>query len=211
MNKRNPLLFLALAMLIFVLSFSSSNILTNAIETLTSNGGEWVLKIDDITIYEDKFNQEFNFAIERDANMSPTQKAVLKSSEIVKQQFLDGLTSQILLLNNAQSEGFFETKEAKDYIWSALRMVYIEYYTQKLMEEAMEDIADPTPEQIAMVYEQNRVALAQQYGITELNVQAINYISQMMKRDQAQQRVYMMMSELKDKTRIDRNIDIIGK
>ncbi len=213
MNKKNIFLLLIFVMSIFMSSCakSSSGSLSAAagVDSLTAEGGEWVLKIDNITVYENKFNKEFNMAIERDPNISPEQRALYKNNAMVKQQFLDGLISQILLLNQANSEGFFETDEAKEYLQSTLRMAQLEYYSQKLMEEALLEIPEPTQQQIETIYQQNQAALAQR-GITELNAQTIPYLSQMMKQEQAQQKMMITISDLKDKSVIDRNKDVIG-
>ncbi len=210
-NKKNVLLFLTLAMsvVLFSCKSSSSSGSVDSISSLTKEGGEWVLKIDDLTVYENKFNQEFENALLM-ANRSPEEVALLKNNERAKQEFLDGMISQLLLLNDPKCQEYLATEEAQDFLASAFRSLQVNYYTQKLMENAMNEVPEPQQQQIAAFYEQYKVPLAQQYGITELNAQTIPYLSQMLKSEQAQQVIMMSISDLKDKARIDRNKDIIG-
>ncbi len=211
-NKKNVLLFLTLAMSTFMFSCKSSSSSSGSMDTissLTTEGGEWVLKIDDLTVYEDRFNKEFEYALQM-GNRAPEEIALMKNNESVKQEFLDGMISQILLLNTPECQEILQAPEAQEYLSSAFRSLQLNYYTQKLMEEAMLELPEPTQQQIAAMYEQYQVALAQQYGITELNAQTIPYLSQMIKGQQAQQKIYMTVSDLKDKARIDRNKNVIG-
>ncbi len=211
MNKKNMFLLLAIATTLFISSCkgqSSSSAATSGLNSLTTQGGDWILKIDDMTIYEDQFNKEFEFALTM-RGATAEQIALTKNNPTAKQQYLDELIGQVLLLKDPESETFFNDPENVAFLESAFRSFKIQYYTQKLMEEAVLDIPEPTQDQIAGVYEQNKVALAQQYGITELNSQTIPYISQMIKGEQAQQKVLIMVSDLKDKSIIDRNKELI--
>ncbi len=211
MSKKNIVVVLTFVMSVFLFSCksSSSSGSMDTISALTSEGGEWILKIDDITVYEDKFNQEFEYALQM-SNRPAEEIALLKNNERAKQEFLDGMISQILLLNDPACQEFLKSEEAVAFLQSAFRSLQVQYYSQKLMEQAMTEIPEPTQQQIAGIYQQNAAALAQQYGITELNAQTIPYLSQMIKGEQAQQKIMIMVNDLKDKARIDRNKDIIG-
>lgn len=214
MNKKNILLVVTLAMSILISSCAAKSgggitAAGSGLDSLTAQGGEWILKIDDMTVFEDKFNKEFEYALTMRGG-SPEQIALAKNNPTAKQQFLDELIGQILLLTDPEAQAFFESEDNKDFLVSAFRSFQVQYYSQKLMEDAMLEMPEPTQQQIAGLYEQHKAALAQQYGITELNSQTIPYISQMIKQEQAQQRVLISISDLKDRARIDRNKDIIG-
>ncbi len=206
-NKKTMYLLLLVIASIFILSCKGSK--NNATSSLTREGGEWVLKIDDTTVYEDQFNKEYEFALKMSGRPAD-QVALLKNNQGAKQEFLEGLISQVLILEDAEEKEFFETEEAKDYMDTAYRSLKVQYYTQKMMEESLKEIPEPTQQDIANFYNQFRNELMAE-GVTELNAQTIPYLSQLIKGQQAQQKMMIIVTDLKDKSVVERNKEIIGE
>ena len=140
----------------------------------------------------------------------PAQIALLKNNERAKQEFSEGLISQILLLIEADKKDFFGTEQMSDFLDTAYKSLKVEHYTQKITEKLLEKIAEPTEQDIESFYNQFKNHLVAE-GIVELNAQAIPYISQLIKGQQAQQQMMIKMSDLKNKSIIEINRKVIGK
>lgn len=182
----------------------------NSVGSIGKEGGEWVLKIDKLTVYQNQFEKEYDFALQMSGNYTPEQISILKNNDRAKQEFLEGLISQILVLKKADEEKFFESEEAKDFLDYAYRSIQVQHYTQKMLEKAMETVADPTQQEITAFYNQYKNELAAEMGVTELNANTIAYLSQYVKTQQAQQNIMREITDLKDKSIIERNKAVIG-
>ncbi|WP_281817553.1 SurA N-terminal domain-containing protein [Brachyspira pilosicoli] len=209
--------FLSLIVLsIFFVSCSNTKT-TNSSDSLAylqGGEGEWVLKVDDFTINQTNFNKDYKVFLNsmKAQGVTPEQIAMIESDNRYKQNYAEDLINQILLLEKAETDKFFETEEAKSTIDATIRNIKAQYYYQKLIEQAASNVPAPTPEQAKAFFDQakDQLQLAQ-YGITEYNTQTAPYIADIYKRVYAEQNVQREIIDLKDKAVIERNNAVLGE
>lgn len=202
---------LSIIIILSIISCSNKKASTsdNAISYLSGGAGDWVLKIDDLTINQTNFNNDLTASMKYQG-ANDEQIALAKNDNATKQYYSEVLIRDVLLLKKADSEKFFETEEAKSIINAAIRSIKAQYYLQKLIVDASKNIAEPTPEQAKAFFEQAKPQLAQMYGITEYNTQTAPAISQLYKVAYSEQVVQREISDLKDKAIIERNSAVLG-
>ena len=176
---------------------------------LTKGEGEWTIKVDDISIPQTTFEADFA-AFLKLQGAQDDQIALAKENDAAKQNYAEQVISEILLLRQAETDKFFETEEGKALINASIRSIKVQYYTQSLMLEASKNIPDPTEDQARAFFEQAKPQLVQQYRITEFTTETRPAINQLYKMAYAQQLVQRDMSDLKDKSIIDRNDAVLG-
>lgn len=202
--------------LITILLLSCSNNKGNStasldsISYLSGGNGDWVIKIDDLSINQTNFEKDL-VAFMKSQGYNDEQIALAKNESATKQQYSEALISQVLLLKKAEEDKFFESEEAQSMINAAIRTFKVQYYSQNLMLEAMKNIPDPTPEQARAFFEQAQAQLSQMYGITNYNTQTMPAINQLYKENYAGQMIQRDITDLKDKAIIERNNSILGE
>lgn len=182
----------------------------DSISALSGGSGEWVLKIDKLTVNQDIFNKDLT-ALLKLSGQPDNQIEAAKNDNGIKQDYTEKLINDVLLLRKADEEKFFESEENKSIIDAAIRNLKVQYYTQKLMNDASATIPEPTEEQAKAFFEQAKAQIAQAYGITAFNTETRLYINQLYKMAFAEQMVQRTLSDLKDKSIIQRNETILGK
>lgn len=213
--KVKTLLISLIVILISGLLMSCSNNKGNStasldsINYLSGGDGDWVIKIDDLSINQTNFEKDL-VAFMKSQGANEDEIALRKNDNFTKQQYAELLISQILLLKKAEEDKFFESEEVKSIINAAIRNIKTQYYSQSLMLEASKNIPDPTPEQARAFFEQASNQLAQMYGITEYNTQNMPAINQLYKVAYAEQIVQRDITDLKDKAIIERNNSVLG-
>lgn len=187
-------------------STSSDN---DSFNYLTAGEGDWTIKIDDISIPQDIFERDL-VAFLKIRGATEEQIALAKNDNSTKQGYAEQMISDILLLRQADTDGFFETEDAKALIEASIRNIKVQYYTQSLMLEASKNIPEPTEDQARAFFEQAKPQLIQNYNITEFTTETRPAINQLYKMAFAQELVQRDMSDLKDKSIIDRNDAVLG-
>ena len=214
--KVKTLLISLIVILISGLLMSCSNNKGNStasldsINYLSGGNGDWVIKIDDLSINQTNFEKDLT-AFMKSQGANEDEIALRKNDNFTKQQYAELLISQILLLKKAEEDKFFESEEVKSIINAAIRNIKTQYYSQSLMLEASKNIPDPTPEQARAFFEQASNQLAKMYGITEYNTQNMPAINQLYKVAYAEQVVQREITDLKDKAIIERNNSVLGE
>ena len=204
-------IFILISIFSFILSCSktSKSSSSDSISYLTGGAGDWVLKIDNLTINQTNFNKDLSASmLYQGANEE--QIALAKNDNATKQYYAEMLTRDILLLKKAEADKFFETEESKDILNAMIRSLKAQYYLQNLLIEASKSVPEPSAEQAKAFFEQAKPQLAQ-YGITEYNIQTAPAIAQFYKQTFAQQTVERQIMDLKDAAVIERNDAILGQ
>ena len=183
---------------------------SDALAYLKGGEGEWVLKIDDMTVNQTNFNRDLKASL-LSQGATEEQVALYINNDQFKQYYSEMLIRDALLLKKAEEEKFFDSDEAKSVINSAIRNMKAQYYLQKLMTDAAKTIPEPTAEQAQAFFEQAKPQIAQMYGITEYNTQTAPDIAQLYKNAYAQQLVERDITDLKDKAVIERNTAVLGE
>lgn len=202
-------------LLVFAFAFafackgSSKGKIPSSAEYLGAGKGEWLIKIDNLTIKQDIFDRDM-VSFMKMSGAQDDQIAYAKTDNRTKQEYAEKLINDILVLKKAEDEKFFDTDEAKDIIYVAVRNIKMQYYLQKLLIDSMKNIPDPTAEQAKAFYDQTKEQIAQ-YGITNFSTETRPYINELYKRAFAEQLVQRNMVDLKDKSIIERNEAILGK
>ena len=181
----------------------------DSINYLSGGDGDWVIKIDDLSINQTNFEKDLS-AFMKSQGANDDEIALRKNDKVTKQQYAEVLINQVLLLKKAEEDKFFESEEMKSIINDAVRTIKAQYYSQSLMLEASKNIPDPTPEQARAFFEQASNQLVQMYGITEYNTQNMPAINQLYKVFYAEQMVQRDITDLKDKAIIERNNSVLG-
>lgn len=181
----------------------------SSFDYLTKGEGDWTIKIDDISIPQTTFESDL-VAFLKIRGATEDQIALAKNDNATKQGYAEQVISDILLLRQAETDGFFETEEAKALMEASIRNIKVQYYTQSLMLEASKNIPDPTEDQARAFFVQARAQIAQTYNITEFTTETRPAINQLYKVAFAQELVQRDMSDLKDKSIIDRNDAVLG-
>lgn len=177
--------------------------------SLSGGEGEWVIKIDKLTVKEDKFKRDLKAFMQLNGQ-TEDQINIAQNDNATKQAYAEKIINDVLLLQKAENEKFFESDEAKAIIDSALRNIKVQYYTQKIMADASKNIPEPTEDQARAFFDQAKGQIAQMYGITEFNTQTRPAINQLYKLAFAEQMVQRDVSDLKDKAVIERNTTVLG-
>ncbi len=180
----------------------------DVINYLTTGDGDWAIKVDEIQIPSSAFNRDLK-AFMKINSQPDDQIALALNDNNTKQAYAEKLVSDILLLEKAQEDAFFDNEETQAIINSALRNIKVQYYTQQLMQEAAMNIPDPTEAQAKAFFDQAGPQLAQ-YGITNFTTQTRPAINQLYKLAFAEQAVQRQLVDLKDKSIIQRNSDVLG-
>lgn len=181
----------------------------DSINYLSGGAGDWILKIDDLTINQTNFDNDLT-ALMKSQGANEEQIALQINDNATKQYYSEVLIRDVLLLKKAEEDKFFESEEAKSIMNAAIRSLKAQYYLQKLISDAGKNIPDPTPEQARAFFEQAKEQLSQMYGITEYNTQNMPAINQLYKVAYAEQLVQRDITDLKDKAIIERNNSILG-
>ena len=189
---------------------SASSSSSDSLAYLKGGEGEWVLKIDDLTINQTNFNKDLKASL-LSQFATEEQMALYLSNDQFKQYYSEIIIRDALLLNKANEEKFFDSDEAKSVMDVAIRNYKAQYYLQKLMTDAAKTIPEPTAEQAQAFFEQAKPQLAQMYGITEYNTETAPYIAQLYKNAYAEQLVNRDIQDLKDKAVIERNTAVLGE
>lgn len=209
--KKFTMLFISLAM---VLSCSNnkggSTASLDSINYLSGGEGDWVVKIDNLTINKSIFDSDLTASMKYQG-ANDEQISLAKNDNNTKQYYSEVLIRDVLLLKKAEEDKFFETEEAKSIMNAAIRTLKAQYYLQKLILEASKNIPDPTTEQAKAFFEQAKEQLSQMYGITEYNTQTMPSINQLYKVAYSEQLVQRDITDLKDKAIIERNNSILGE
>lgn len=182
---------------------------SDSISYLTVGEGEWVIKIDDTKIPSDAFDKDLK-AFMKLNGQPEDQIALAINDNNTKQAYAEKIISDVLLLQKAEEEMFFESEEAMAIMDAALRNIKIQYYTQQLMAEASKNIPDPTEAQARAFFDQAKAQIAQAYGITEFSTQTRPAINQLYKMAFAEQAIQRQIVDLKDKSIVERNNEILG-
>ena len=212
-NLKNVKILSMSLITILLLSCSNNKNSTASLDSisyLSGGDGDWVIKIDDLSINQTNFEKDL-VAFMKSQGANDEQIALAKNDSATKQQYSEALISQVLLLKKAEEDKFFESEEAKSMINAAIRTFKVQYYSQNLMLEAMKNIPDPTPEQARAFFELAQTNLSQMYGITNYNTQTMPAINQLYKENYAGQMIQRDLTDLKDKAIIERNNSILGE
>lgn len=187
----------------------SKNQTSSAENSLAGGEGEWVVKIDKLTVKQDAFDKDLKAFMQLNGQ-TEDQINLAKNDNQTKQAYAEKIINDVLLLQKADSEKFFESDEAKAIIDSAIRNIKVQYYTQKIMADASKNIPEPTEDQARAFFEQAKGQIAQMYGITAFNAETRPAINQLYKLAFAEQMVQRDVSDLKDKAVIERNNAVLG-
>lgn len=212
-NLKNVKILSMSLVIILLMSCSNNKNSTASLDSinyLSGGDGDWVIKIDDLSINQTNFEKDL-VAFMKSQGANDDEIALRKNENAFKQQYSEALISQVLLLKKAEEDKFFESEEVKSMINAAIRTLKVQYYSQNLMLEAMKNIPDPTPEQARAFFEQAQTNLSQMYGITNYNTQTMPAINQLYKVAYAEQMVQRDITDLKDKAIIERNNSILGE
>lgn len=209
LKKLNKLLLIFVSSIILICCSKKPSISSDTLAYLKDGSGEWVLKIDDLTINQTNFNKDLKASL-LSQGATEEQLSLYLNDNQYKQYYSEILIRDSLLLKKAEEENFFDSEDAKAILNLAIRNVKSQYYLQKLLEEASKTIPDPTIDQAKAFFEQVKPQLAQ-YNITEYNTETAPYVAQFYKNTYAQQIVEREISDLKDKAIIDRNTAILGE
>ncbi len=204
-------LFILISIFSFIVSCSksSSTSSSDSVAYLSGGQGDWVIKIDNLTINQTNFNKDLTASmLYQGANEE--QIALAKNDAATKQYYSEVLIRDVLLLKKAEADKFFETEEAKSILNAMIRSLKAQYYLQNLLIEASKSVPDPTPDQAKAFFEQAKPQLAQ-YGILEYNLQTAPAIAQFYKQTFAQQTVERQITDLKDAAIIERNDAVLGQ
>lgn len=182
----------------------------DAINYLSGGDGDWVIRIDDLTINLNNFEKDLTASMQYQG-ANEEQISLAKNDNATKQYYSEVLIRDVLLLKKAEEDKFFETEEAKSIINAAVRTLKAQYYLQKLILEASKNIPDPTPEQARAFFEQAKEQLSQMYGITNYSTQTMPTINQLYKVAYSEQLVQRDITDLKDKAIIERNNSVLGE
>lgn len=182
----------------------------DAINYLSGGDGDWVIRIDDLTINLNNFEKDLTASMQYQG-ANEEQISLSKNDNATKQYYSEVLIRDVLLLKKAEEDKFFETEEAKSIINAAVRTLKAQYYLQKLILEASKNIPDPTPEQARAFFEQAKEQLSQMYGITNYSTQTMPTINQLYKVAYSEQLVQRDITDLKDKAIIERNNSVLGE
>lgn len=214
--KVKILLISSIVILISGLLMSCSNNKGNStasldsINYLSGGDGDWVIKIDDLSINQNNFEKDLTASMQYQG-ANEEQIALAKNDNATKQYYSEVLIRDVLLLKKAEEDKFFESEEAKSIINAAVRTLKAQYYLQRLILEASKNIPDPTPEQARAFFEQAKDQISQMYGITEYNTQTMPTINQLYKVAYSEQLVQRDITDLKDKAIIERNNSVLGE
>lgn len=194
---------------------------SSVLEGPRNKEGEWIAKInfdsDSFVIYEGQFENEFEQMLEQ-AGVPKAQRAMSMESVEYKQQAIDTLISEYLVVKKAEENDFFESEEAKRYIASQMRKAKMQYYFQKkyMSEEKLAEIEAagmPSEENLRAVYEQYKDSLAER-GYTEYNEETKQYLAKLLGRQQTmmgvQQKIQSEINSLKEQYVIEKNDNILG-
>lgn len=206
------LLISSLAFLLISCSNNKENSTASldAINYLSGGDGDWVIRIDDLTINLNNFEKDLTASMQYQG-ANEEQISLAKNDNATKQYYSEVLIRDVLLLKKAEEDKFFETEEAKSIINAAVRTLKAQYYLQKLILEASKNIPDPTPEQARAFFEQAKEQLSQMYGITNYSTQTMPTINQLYKVAYSEQLVQRDITDLKDKAIIERNNSVLGE
>ena len=182
----------------------------DSINYLSGGAGDWVIKIDDLSINQTNFENDLVASMQYQG-AHEEQISLAKNDNATKQYYSEVLIRDVLLLKKAEEDKFFESEEAKSIINAAVRTLKAQYYLQRRIMEASRNIPDPTPEQARAFFEQASNQLVQMYGITNYNTQTMPTINQLYKVAYAEQAVQREITDLKDKAIIERNNSVLGE
>ena len=212
-NLKNAKILLISLITILLLSCSNKGNSTASLDSisyLSGGDGDWVVKIDDLSINQINFEKDLTASMQYQG-ANEEQITLAKNDNATKQYYSEVLIRDVLLLKKAEEEKFFESEEAQSIINAAVRTLKSQYYLQRLILEASKNIPDPTPEQARAFFEQAQAQLSQMYGITNYNTQTMPTINQLYKVAYAEQMVQRDITDLKDKAIIERNNSILGE
>lgn len=212
-NLKNAKILLISLTAMLLLSCSNNKNSTASLDSinyLSGGDGDWVVKIDDLSINQINFEKDLTASMQYQG-ANEEQITLAKNDNATKQYYSEVLIRDVLLLKKAEEEKFFESEEAKSIINAAVRTLKSQYYLQRLILEASKNIPDPTPEQARAFFEQAQAQLSQMYGITNYNTQTMPTINQLYKVAYAEQMVQRDITDLKDKAIIERNNSILGE
>ena len=212
-NLKNVKILLIPSIAILLLSCANkanSTASLDSINYLSGGDGDWVIKIDDLSINQTNFENDLVASMQYQG-ANEEQIALAKNDNATKQYYSEVLIRDVLLLKKAEEDKFFESEEAKSIINAAMRTLKAQYYLQRLILEASKNIPDPTPEQARAFFEQAKDQISQMYGITNYNTQTMTTINQLYKVAYSEQLVQRDITDLKDKAIIERNNSVLGE
>mgnify|MGYP004486673719 CR=1 FL=1 len=212
-NLKNVKILLICSIAILLLSCTNkanSTASLDSINYLSGGDGDWVIKIDDLSINQTNFENDLVASMQYQG-ANEEQIALAKNDNATKQYYSEVLIRDVLLLKKAEEDKFFESEEAKSIINAAMRTLKAQYYLQRLILEASKNIPDPTPEQARAFFEQAKDQISQMYGITNYNTQTMTTINQLYKVAYSEQLVQRDITDLKDKAIIERNNSVLGE
>ena len=212
-NLKNVKILLICSIAILLLSCANkanSTASLDSINYLSGGDGDWVIKIDDLSINQTNFENDLVASMQYQG-ANEEQIALAKNDNATKQYYSEVLIRDVLLLKKAEEDKFFESEEAKSIINAAMRTLKAQYYLQRLILEASKNIPDHTPEQARAFFEQAKDQISQMYGITNYNTQTMTTINQLYKVAYSEQLVQRDITDLKDKAIIERNNSVLGE
>lgn len=103
-----------------------------ALENLGQKGGEFVLKVNKISVYQNKFQNEIMFML-RDIGKNSEEIKTLSEELNVKNEYAKILVNQIVILEDARAKKFFNSKKEKEFINIAKRNAKSSRYAQTMI------------------------------------------------------------------------------
>lgn len=103
-----------------------------ALENLGQKGGEFVLRVNQISVYQNKFQNEIMFML-RDIGKNSEEIQTLSEELNVKNEYAKILVNQIVILEDAKVKKFFNSKKEKEFINIAKRNAKSSRYAQTMI------------------------------------------------------------------------------
>lgn len=205
---------IAMIIIVALIAISCSKTAATSEDTVkiapSKSTGEWVAKIEiegkEIVLRESDLEAAFNSYFDG-MGVPETQRESVRGNVKYKQQMLDSLVSEYLVLNKAENEKFFTDDKAKEYLANQLRKLKVQYYLQ---EKYLSKIGEPTSEEIEAAYKQLKPRLAEM-GYTSLNEEVRTFIAQQISSQKLQRKAMLVVQDLKDAARIDKNEELVGE
>lgn len=211
MNRKRltiTLLFCFSLTLLFTLSTAYAQ---NTSEETTE---EWVMRIimDEwdmrSTISKDEFLMVFELYLQNfQGNIEEIKNDPMKFEEL-KRQMLRQIKMQELMLLQAEKEKAFDTEEFRNYFRILIKQQKSQYYQMMKIQEIMEEIPEPSDEEIRETYERVKDKLAER-GVTSLTDEAKKVIASQLRFERAQMKFQQRLEDLLGEARVKNNRETI--
>ena len=169
----------------------------NIMPSKSGQGGDWLVKIDDMTITKSDLDDSYKMYIEQ----IPPEKRLDEKS--VKAELLESLISQYIILMKISTDNWLNTKEGKLMTRSSVIQSFLVWNASKNQQAFI-----PTKPEMDTFYSQYKT----QYDKSGMNSDQIKQdITQRLGSQKQQQWLAQFVSQVKESYKIQRNTPLIEK